>query len=708
MIPTRCQPPFAAALLLAALASTASVQAQTASAADNVRVEISGRASSSTLDQPQDSGSRLGLSSLQTPFSVDSASQAELQTRGVTGLADSARAFGSITGALRPGAPGVFSSRGFAENALGMLFDGIRVGGATLTMRNADAFGYERIELLRGAGSVLHGEGAGAGALNFVRRKPRGGALALESLLQLGDGGARRAGGALTGSVAPGWDTVLSAVVQHKDGPAEHSQSRQRQLVAGARLNLARQAALFVELDRLDNRVDDAYWGSPLVGGQPAPGLARKNYNRADDNRYDDGVTWLRAGLLAPLALGRYEGQVYRYDAERDWKNFYAFSSSTVPGRIQARAVENLAYEHRMHGTRHQLGWQSAAQQGLLGVEWQDTDFSSPRSTSTNRPDFDPLDPQPAGFDALALPRADARRAQVQSLAIYAEQRWQLAPQWALLLGGRLNDLDAQIARPSAGVAFGKRFRYGDTRIGLNWDFSPGQTLYFSGASGSEPIESLFILDPSQTAFDLTRYRALEIGSKGQWRGVAGAWAEWTVALYHLSRHDLPAADPDVPGAFVQIGEQSSRGVELGLRAEPRPHWRIEASATRLKARFDTAVNFVGGVGAVAAGNTPPNVPLSLAHVKLQAPLAAAWRLGAQAQWVGARQGNVANTLRLDGYRTLDLWLQWLLPATQRLELRVSNVSDALPVLWASSGFGQTNLIYGEPRRVLLSWSANW
>jgi iron complex outermembrane receptor protein len=127
-----------------------------------------------------------------------------------------------------------------------------------------------------------------------------------------------------------------------------------------------------------------------------------------------------------------------------------------------------------------------------------------------------------------------------------------------------------------------------------------------------------------------------------------------------------------------------------------------------LRARFDTPVNFVGGVGAVPAGNTPPNVPRRLANLSSQWQLAPGWRVGAQAQWVGQRQANVSNSLQLDAYRTLDAWLQWQAASDHSLTLRIKNATDALPAVWASTGFGQTNLIYGDPRRVELSWSARW
>jgi iron complex outermembrane recepter protein len=662
------------------------------------------RGAPAPLERVNEAGSRLGLSAREIPASMDSVNQAELQERGNATLAESTRGLVGIHSALRAGAPGVFSSRGYTENGLAILFDGIRVGGATLTMRNADSFNYERIEVLRGPASVLHGEGAGAGAINFVRRSPQGGPLRADTLLQIGSDRQLRVGATIAGDL--GGAQALVSLSHHRfDGPAQAQSSRFNHLVAGVRRPISAEWSVFAEADVLDQSVDNAYWGTPLIRGALAPELARRNYNQAPDNRHDDRVTWLRAGVEGSIHVGGhplgYKGQVFRYEAERDWKNFYAFSSTTVAGRIQPRAVENLAYDHVMTGTRHEARFGPAAVRSVVGSELQVTDFSSPRSTSTSRPDFDPLDPRPVSFDALALPRADARRAEVRQIAVFAENRWAVTPTLSLVSGLRHNRLDASIRRPNANIAFDADFAYTDARVGASWRIAQPATLYASVATGREPVESLFIYDPTQAGFDLTRFEALEAGVKVELPGQLG---EFTTAAYQIERQDLPAADPNVAGAFAQVGRQRSRGVEWTLRLRPAATVTVDANAALVSARFVTPVNFVGGVGSVAAGATPPNVPDVMLH------LAPTWRvgerltLGAIAQHVGVRQANIANTLALPAYTTIDAWMRWTLGTASDLTLRVRNLGDETPVVWASSGFGQVNAVYGDPRRVELTW----
>jgi iron complex outermembrane receptor protein len=682
------------------LACAGYAAAQTAQLPE-VRVTEGREAQLPSLAKPVPTASRLGLSLRELPASAEVVEQATLQDRGVNTLAESARGMTGLASSVRPGAGAVFSSRGFVENGLGVLFDGIRIGGATITSRNYDAFNFDRIELLRGPASVLYGEGAGAGALNFVRRAPVQGPLRSEVLLQAGSGGQLRLGGAVAGSVGERTDVSLAYSRNAFDGPADAQSTRLAHLVAGLRFRVDDTTAWFAEADWFKANVDNPYWGTPLVAGRLAPQLARKNYNLAADNLYEDTVRWLRGGLTARIAGVDYKGQLYQYQADRDWRNFYAFSATNVPGRIQPRAVENLAYDHRLWGTRHEAGWDQfgGRSRTTLGLEYQSTDFNSPRSTAGGRPDFDPINPQPAIFAAFGTPRVDSRRADVEQAALFAENRFALMRDVKLVTGLRHNRLDATLRRPDTALAFDKDFSYTDWRAGLVWDPSAAHTVYATYATGREPVESLFIYDPAQRQFDLTRYRLAEIGSKSSF---AGGQGEFTAAVYDLQRQDIPAADPVTPGAFAQVGKQSSRGVELSAAWRPVAALLLEANAAVLRARFDTPVNFVGGVGAVAAGAVPPNVAQEQFYVAATWRLTPQWALGANVQHVGERQGNIANTLMLPAYTRADAWVRYAFGAKTDLTLRVRNLADKLYVDWASSGFGQTNVYYAEGRRAEL------
>ena len=115
----------------------------------------------------------------------------------------------------------------------------------------------------------------------------------------------------------------------------------------------------------------------------------------------------------------------------------------------------------------------------------------------------------------------------------------------------------------------------------------------------------------AQQLFDLTTGRQVEVGAK---QSFMNGRAEWTLAGYRIVKNKLLAPDPSNPGLSLQIGQQSSRGMEATASIGARGV-RVDANATFLRARFDDFAENVGGVRVSRVGNTPPNVPRRAANL---------------------------------------------------------------------------------------------
>ena len=117
-------PPRALALALAC------VLALPASAQDTVpTVEITGaapRAGLPRLDTPIETGSRLGLTSRETPASVNVVDRATIELRGAQDTQEILRALPGVAAHNAPGNIGVFY-RGFGSGSVSQLFNGINV-----------------------------------------------------------------------------------------------------------------------------------------------------------------------------------------------------------------------------------------------------------------------------------------------------------------------------------------------------------------------------------------------------------------------------------------------------------------------------------------------------------------------------------------------------------------------------------------------------
>lgn len=662
---------------------------------DEVRV-------AAALGATRGAASHLGLTAAETPASLDVVTQDVIQARGADTASTALRFVTGVTSSLRPGASAVFSSRGFVENSLAVLFNGVRVQSSTITMRNYDAFNFERVEVVRGPASVVHGEGAAVGAINFVRREPAGGAQAAEGLLDVGDAGRIRVGAAATGGLGDQAAYTVSFARNQFDTHVDGTRHEYLHGTGALRWTGSR-ATLGIEGDVMSNDVDDPYWGTPLVDNRIDPSLFGLNYNRAPDNRYADVVGWGR--VTAAARLGRrvtYNGQLYLYRADRDWKNNYGFEFLPASGRVNRRAVETLGYDHRLWGTRHDVSFDGQVAgrpvRAVAGVDGAFTDFASPRSYGA-RVSVDLRAPEALSFVAPA--RADDRRADVTQLAAFTELRVAWSPRVTLVGGARAATLKNTIARPASAVQFEQDFTPIDGRVGVVVTPVTGVSAYATYASGSEPIEALLILGPAERTFDLARSALREAGVKVD---VAQGRASVVASVYRLAKRDLTTADPNDATRTVQVGEQSSRGLELSVVARPAPWWQIEANLAALDARYDL---FFEGTTS-RNGNLPPNVPELVANVGTTITPLRRVETGVWVSHVGRRAADTTNTVYQPAYTLIEPFVRLSLGRSADLTARVRNATDERFVEWATRAFGVTNVYFGEPRRVIVSLRARF
>ena len=121
-------------------------------------------------------GSRLGLTRLQTPASVEVISAETIAERGQQNILDAVTQNATgFTASPAPGNGGVsFNTRGFTGlGSVMTLYDGTQlyIGSGTVTFP-FDTWSTERIEVLRGPASVMYGAGAVGGAINVVSKLP--------------------------------------------------------------------------------------------------------------------------------------------------------------------------------------------------------------------------------------------------------------------------------------------------------------------------------------------------------------------------------------------------------------------------------------------------------------------------------------------------------------------------------------------------------
>ena len=135
-------------------------------------VEQSASKTPLNTDVVAESTSRLGITVRETPATVEVIDEQEIKTRGYRTVTEAAQGAVGVTSGDSPGDPSAFSMRGFTNSQINMLYNGIKIGPQNMTSRPMDAANLERVEILKGPASLMSGEGATGGAINFVTRQP--------------------------------------------------------------------------------------------------------------------------------------------------------------------------------------------------------------------------------------------------------------------------------------------------------------------------------------------------------------------------------------------------------------------------------------------------------------------------------------------------------------------------------------------------------
>ena len=714
--------PFALATLAAAASLTASPRVHAQYAPPPQRVEITG-APLSRLDAPNAAGSRLGLSARETPASVIRIDRAGFEAIGALDTQDVLKLVPGVSFSAQPGSPGSVFYRGFGAASLSQLHNGITVQYDAISARPVDTWLVERVEAIGGPSSFLHGAGAVGGSINVITKVADTQGDLSHARLALGD--QRQAAFSLqrgVGGPAPSDGHVLRADLNATRGSVD-TQGRDRetwQLGLSWRAALGPNASHTLALEQQHERVDQPYWGTPLLrdASNAVVGEARidprtrgVNYN-AVDGLYQQDVLWVRSIAevdLSPRTRARHT--LYHYEALRDYENIE--TATWVNGNRQVQRSNALLQRHNQDvtGSRGELTHRGAlagrSSAWALGwdVSWN-TQTRYPLSVAGPFDITDPLQPAPVRFgDTPGITPGFVPGAtnQLRTVALFAENHTVLAPGWALSTGVRADQIEVAVINRRTPTAtnparFETRFHPVTARLGLVHDLSADWQVYAQVSTAADPPAGLLATATFAALrdFDLTRGRQFEIGSKASFDQRRG---ELSVAVYDIERRNLAITDPKDRTRVLPVGRQSSSGVEVTARWRPTARLRGDLQLAYTDAQFDEFFETVGTTVVSRAGNRPANVPKWVAGAQLAWDATAALRLLADWRHVGQRYGNTANTVFDRGYHLLGLGLNWQAAAGLDVGLRVNNATDRT----YAATVGPNLVVLGAPRSVSAS-----
>ncbi|MEY9758223.1 TonB-dependent receptor [Bradyrhizobium yuanmingense] len=688
-----------------------------------------------------ESASRLGLTVRQTPATVEVVSAETMREQGYRTVSEVAQGAAGVTSGDNPAEPSAFSMRGFTNSQINTLYNGIKIGPQNMTSRIVDTANLEAVEFLKGPASLISGEGAAGGAINFVTKQPHTGAVRNEADFSWDSLNSFRAHYGSGGSTnVQGLDYRFDVSRSALNGFADDTNVKTFGTSGQLNYRVSDSLRIWGAVEYREDR-SKAYWGAPLVpvafsGSHATTGIVSgnyvSNYNGTNlgavtiddrtfntnynvlDNRNVAQEVWLRGGFELKLAPDlTLKSQAYGYGAERTWFNneIEAFNSTT---NLVDRERFYVAHSQRLVGNITDLIWDTniAGFDNRLVTTLSSSylDFVRPGAANFPGDSVSLVDPNRGFYGLLTTQQQTAR---IDNEALSFEDRLKLTRSFALIGGLRVEHigLDRNSTDKNGvekvGFPFRKDWAPVTGRIGYTWEAVPGLTFFSQYATGADvAANNIFLLSPTQP-LDLTTARTYETGVKHLF------WdnrAEWSFSAYDILRKNVYAA---AGGMQLNIaGRQESKGVELAASIRPIEPLRLWGNIAYVDARY-ADYNFAGGS---FSGNTPPNVPRIVANAGASYRFFTPWpvELGITGRHVGDRYNTDANVVTMKAYTVADVYAFVDIPKTAfnavdqaRLTFRVRNITDKRYAIWGDP-FYPDQILLGAPRTYEISAAFKW
>ncbi len=242
-------------------------------------------------------------------------------------------------------------------------------------------------------------------------------------------------------------------------------------------------------------------------------------------------------------------------------------------------------------------------------------------------------------------------------------------------------------------------------RVGLLYQLWSWLSLY---GNYVESLGSNNGRDSTGRALDPQLATQYEVGAKTEFfDGRLNA----TLAFYHLTKENLPAADLSTPDPFdsVTIGEARSRGVEFDVSGQITDRLSVIGSYSYIDAKItrDPQQDDAGNPLPGNQGHKLPGAPRHSGSLWAKyALIPERLDVGAGVFAAGQRQGDFANTFQLPGYVRLDAYAayHWKIgPTRLTAQVNINNLLDKEYFLSANefNGNSRAAIFPGEPLTVL-------
>ncbi len=675
--------------------SAASSQDASTLAAINVSAQTEveesawGAASQGYMATHSATGTKTDAQIVEIPQSVSVVTRQEMDDRGSETVMDAVR----YTAGVQTEGQGIDSRvddiriRGFDASSWSnnLYLDGLRMPrGGQWTTPQIDAYGLERVEVLKGPAAVLYGQVAPGGLVNMVAKRPTYDQTN-EVVLEAGSFDQYEGSFDVGGDLGKSGKVIGRLVGSYNDGDSQVDETEL------SRTYLAPSATVFLtddtEITFLSYYQKDeggsTFQFSPIKGMlEPTPFgyIDRSTFlGEPDWNTYD------REQWAIGYDLTHYINDAWSFRQNAKYNHVESLFETVVSATftngglladertMDRRAVrgegdlDSIAVDNQFKVVfntgemRHSM---------LMGLDYLSTDWTHDRylvwpmvgGPVAPIDVFDPVYSGAAGFEDALIPQILTDVSDEQ-IGVYLQDMIAL-DNWRFTLGGRQDFFDYEadqgnMNRAAPGTVTRSRDSADDEaftwRAGATYLFDNGAAPYASYATSFEPLTGF---DTSESPFEPSEGEQFELGVKYQ---PPRSNSLVTLSVFDLTQTNLVVSDPNPPVSAAcnadnscrrQTGETQTRGVELEGKAWQEDGLSVTVSYTYLDAEITKETD------ATLKGNDKEYVPRNSAALwldyKWQQGFLRGLGLGAGARFTDSLYGDAANSYKVDSYTLYD------------------------------------------------------
>ncbi|WP_418185788.1 TonB-dependent receptor [Aliarcobacter vitoriensis] len=665
------------------------------------------------LKQETSTGSRLGLTIKETPASVEVINSKTMEQRGdSTVIRAVTKATGITGGSSGHGTTGNYSVRGFSGYpGIDFLQDGIKLNGTIFSKRTLDVSNLDRIEVIRGASSVLNGEGSIGATVNLITKKPSFTKQETELGFKAGSYDSYRfnfgtGGVAVEDKLAYRVDVLTRQLGSNYDGEKRDIDSLSASLLYKLNHNLL--TTLSIEKSKDDGKHD--YQGTPLVNGKLDKSVRKINYNNLEDGIDKGDSLWIKNNLeWYPTQNIELKNQIYYQNADSDIRRLYlAVQDKANPTMVQRRGYDS-SQKQDLIGNRldliHKGNFFGLENRFLVGLDISRLELNREQSTYAgniiNTPMYNLTKMYYKDFfkpttDDYKKPDVDIK---LNQIGVYVEDQLSIMDNLKLVAGIRHDtydikyDFKAGLSSPIA-QKIDKTHNKFSYRGGLVYDLTDTTTLYTSYASSFESGDasaSFLTMSAAQTKLDLTKAEQFEVGLR---QSFLDDKAEFTASAYKITKKNMFVNNPMPGTGLLNVGKQSSKGFEIALGIQPIEQIQIDANLSYTDSKYDDFVHN----GVDYAGKTPSSIPKYVANLGIRYMPISNLGIGTWVKYVDSfYTDNIgfANSVKLPSYTTVDLTLDYTYNKNTTFSFLLKNLTDEM---FATTARRDTQVFLGDAR----------